>query len=310
MTRDEFEAGVQDALEAEPTEPFAAALNADPAALAEYVDHLQLHQRLGVLLEPKAPDLVASVLREIRYQGDSKRFAKGVVGQIKQEGGLRRRWLELVAAAFALAALGFFLWRDRTAMPAADGADLLFVVGQIPLEAGDARVKERLEKSYRVSVRTTLDVRTDEARALVLISSTVDESELRDRFRDVAVPVLTWEPRHFYDLGMIPGSVHRTDWGTSADQTRLRRGSGTVVVTSRPAPFSWGKVRADAVKVATVENDPDKAVIFRYDRGADMPGLKAPARRVGFFLFDWTAIALTPEGWELFDESVRWCLGR
>jgi hypothetical protein len=312
MTRDEFEAGVQDALEAEPTEPFSAALDADPAALAEYVDHLQLHQRLGVLLQPERPELVDSVLRELRYTGDSERFAKGVVGQLKEKGGFRRRWLELAAAAFALAALGFFLLREGVPTPAADGAELLLVVGQVPLDAGDLRVKERLERTHRVQVRPAREARPEDARgrALVLISSTIDEREVRERFRDVDVPVLCWEPRLFHDLGMIPGAVHRLDWAAAEGQTRLRTAAGTVTVTSQPAPYCWARVRADAEKVATLESDPDKAAIFRYDRGAAMPGLKAPARRAGVFLFEWTAIALTPEGWALFDDSVRWCIGR
>jgi len=307
MTRDEFEAGFQDALEAEPTEPFAAALAADPSALSEYVDHLQLHQRLSVLLEAQARDLAASVLREIRYQGDSKRFAQGVVGQLKEKGGFRRRWLELVAAAFALAALGFFLFRDGPPTPAAAGAELLFVVGQIPLDAGDARVKEHLEKTGRVQVRHARDVQAKEAqgRALVLISSTVDEGELKGRFRNVDVPVLTWEPRLYYDMGMSPGSVYHQDWGTAAGQTRLKTSSGLVRATSKPAPYSWGKVRADAVKIATLEGEPDKAVVFTCEKGADMP-----ARRAGMFLFDWTAMALTDEGWALFDSTVRWCSER
>ena len=307
MTRDEFEAGVQDALEAEPTEPFLAALDADPAALAEYVDHLQLHQRLGVLLEAPAPDLAASVLREIRYKGDSERFAQGVLGQLKEKGGLRRRWLELAAAAFALAALGFFLLKRGDSTPAADGAELLFVVGQIPLDAGDARVKEHLEQTWRVQVRHGRDVQAKEAqgRALVLISSTVDEGELKGRFRDVDVPVLTWEPRLYYDMGMSPGSVYHQDWGTAPEQTRLRTSSGLVRATSKPAPYSWGKVRADAVKVATLEGDPDKAVVFTCEKGGNLP-----ARRAGMFLFDWTAMALTDEGWALFDSTVRWCIGR
>jgi len=307
MTREEFEAGVQDALEAEPAGAFAAALEADPAALRDYVDQLQIHHRLGVLLAPEAPDLQNAVLREIRYKGDSERFAKGVVGQLKEKGGFRRRWLELVAAAFALAALGVFLLRKDNPTPASDGAELLFVVGQIPLDAGDTRVKEHLEKTRRVQVRHAHDVQAKEAqgRALVLISSTVDEGELKGRFRDVDVPVLTWEPRLYYDMGMTPGSVYHQDWGTAPEQTRLKTSSGLVRATWKPAPYSWGKARPDAVKIATLEGDPDKAVVFTYEKGAGMP-----ARRAGMFLFDWTSMALTDEGWALFDSTVRWCIGR
>jgi len=296
--REDVEPGVDD-------DAIASELEADSAAIAGYVDQLQIHLRLGVALREEA--ITDAVLREIRYKGDSERFAKGVVEQIKPA-GFRRRWLELVAALFVLAALGFFLWRDQHATPAA-GVNLLLVVGQVPLETGDGLVKQHLEARYRVTVRTASEVRVEDATDLILISSTVDERVLKDRFRDVNVPVLTWEPRLFYDLGMITGAVYHQDWGTAADQTRVSTATGPVVVTSRPAPFSWGKVRADATVVATLEKDPTKAAVFRYDLGADMPGLKAPNRRAGIFLFDWTAMALTPEGWALFDETVRWCKG-
>lgn len=302
-TQESFEGTVDDA--------FAHGLEADPAARAEYAEQLRIHLRLGVLLGPESAGFTDSVLRELRYKGDSDRFAKDVVGRIREQGGLRRRWVELVAAALVLAALGFFLLRPPTSTPVAGRADLLFVVGQVPLDAGDLRVKERLERTHRVELRAAGEVRPEDAvgRALVLVSSTAAERLVKSMFRDVDVPVLTWEPRLFHDLGMIPGSVHRQDWGTVADQTRLRTNSGAIVATSRPAPYSWARVRSDAVTLARVENEPEKVAVFRYERGAAMPGLVAPARRVGVFLFDWTALALTDDGWALFDGSVRWCLG-
>lgn len=310
--REELEVRTQDSFDGTADDAFARELEADPAALAEYVEQLRIHHRLGIALRKDSTAFTDSVLRELRYKGDSERFAKGVVGQIKERGGWRRRWVELVAAAFALGALGFFLLRDPSPSPALAGSDVLLVVGQLPLDAGDARVKEHLEKSYRLSIRHAKEAKADEARghALVLISSTVDERELKGMFRDVAVPVLTWEPRLFYDMGMIPGSVHRQDWGAAQDQLHFMTAGGPVEATSKPAPYSWGRVRADALKVAWLDKEPDKAVIFAYEAGADMPGLKAPARRSAVFLFDWTAIALTEAGWAAFDDSVRWCIGR
>jgi len=310
--REELEAWTQYSFEGVVDDALARELEADPAALTEYVEQLRIHCRLGVALDPDPTGLADPVVRELRYKGDSERFAQDIVGRLSERGGWRRRWVELVAAAFALAALGFFLLRESGTSSSTVGAELLFVVGQVPLDSGDARVQEHLKKNYHLAVRSAHDVKADEARGrvLVLISSTVDERELEGMFREVPVPVLTWEPRLFHDLGMIPGSVYHQDWGTAQEQTRFATAAGAVVATSRPAPFSWGKVRADAVKVATLDKDPDKAVIFHYEAGAEMPGLKAPARRAGVFLFDWTALALTDAGWAAFDESVRWCIGR
>jgi hypothetical protein len=313
--REELEVRTQDSfdgtLDAASGDTLARELEADPAALSEYADQLAIHLRLGLALRPEGGAFADAVARELRYAGDSARFAQDVVGRLKGRGP-RRRWVELVAAAFVLGALAFFLLREGGSTPGGSPAELLFVVGRLPMETGDLRVKEHLEKTYRLVVRPANEVRAGEARgrALVVISSTVDEKELKGTFRDVDVPVLTWEPRLYHDLGMIPGDVYHQDWGTSPDQTRILTSAGPVAVTSRPAPISWGRARSDAVRVATLEKDADKAVIFHYEKGAAMPGLKAPARRAAVFLFDWTAMVLTPEGWAVLDESVRWCVGR
>ena len=86
--------------------------------------------------------------------------------------------------------------------------------------------------------------------------------------------------------------------------------SGTVRVAAAPDRCSWGRARADAVKIAIVEGDDARAAIFAYDRGSAMPGGIAPARRLSLFLFDHTAGTLTPEGWALFDAGVEWSAGR
>ncbi len=42
-------------------------------------------------------------------------------------------------------------------------------------------------------------------------------------------------------------------------------------------------------------------------RDGNAAGGRAPARRVGFFLHNDTAIVLNKQGWRLFDAAVRWC---
>jgi hypothetical protein len=250
------------------------------------------------------------------------------VNQIKRKSRFRA-W-ELAAAALILGLLGFVLLRGHAdpAPAAANPSQVLLVVGRLPIEAGDARVKERLEMlGWRVTTRTAALVQSSDARGrvLVLISSTSlardvleAPAELTAKFRDAAVAVVTWEPRLFYDLGMIGGSVYHKDWGAAKDQTRLvvtnprhplaAGFDGRVVVTSGPDHLSWGRARADAIKIATIEGDPERSALFAYDRGSRMPGLVAPGRRVGLFLFDATSLQLTPQGWALFDAAVRWCV--
>ena len=330
--REELEALVQDALDgtldAAGRDRLAREFEADPAARAEFVDQLQVHHRLRPTLETSGEPFVDSVVREVRLLGDAERFSKGVVHQIKKTSSRRRAW-EMAAAAIILAAVGFaLLKRGDSEVASRQAPQVLLVVGRMPLEPGDARVKERLESlGYGVVAKPALQVVPSDAsgKAMIAISSTslaMDVTdvpgELTAKFRESAVPVLVWEPRLFYELGMIGGKDHQKDWGALKDQSRLTMTdpahplaaglSGTVPVLTSPNRISWGLVRGDAIKVATLDGHPDRAVVFAYDRAASMPGLVAPARRVGLFLFDATALHLTPQGWSLFDAAVRWCV--
>lgn len=313
-------------------ERLARELDADAQARSEFVDQLQIHHRLRPTLEESNPAFTESVLREVKLLGEGERFSQGVVHQIKRSARRRLRLWELAAAGLILAVLGYALVRrdgpERAV--AAHPPGVLLVVGGLPLEAGDVRVKERLEDlGCRVTAKTALQTLPSDATgmALVAISSTTLTADVLDvpgeltaKFRDTETPVLTWEPRLFYDLGMIAGSVHQKDWGALRDQTRLvvmnpshplaAGMSGKVVVNLQPNHLSWGRVRGDAIRIATLEGDPDRAAIFAYEAGAAMPGRIAPARRVGLFLFDTTSVQLSPQGWALFDAAIRWSMNR
>jgi len=332
--REELEALVADALDgsidAEGRERLARELEKDPAARAEFADQIEIHHRLGVALESSNPEFVDAVVREVKLLDDADRFSQGVVRQIKQTTSRRRIW-EMAAAALFLVVAGWALFRPATpTTPASGPRQCLFVVGHVPLDTGDRAVLERLEKQgYRVTAKAEAAVTETDAReaAFVAISSTAlvrdvlaVPGELMTKFRSAAVPILTWEPRLFYDLGMLPGAVHHADWAATKNLSTvsivtpahpLAAGlSGRVVLTAAPAQLSWGRARGDAIRIASLEGSPEKSAVFAYDRGASMPGLVAPARRVGFFLFDKTALQLTPQGWALFDAAVRWCSER
>jgi hypothetical protein len=279
----------------------------DPAALA---DQIQIHQRLGVAY--RDADLPASVVRELKLQGDARRFSASVVARLKP----RSRAWEIAAAALLLAGLFFFLsGRDATTPAARRG--VLFVVGALPLQDGDRAVLERLE-SLAGPVRVVSADALGDSRGfrLVVVSSTTRAREtpsvmgrLAAAIRGLDVPILTWEPRLYYDLGMIPGQVHQVDWATARGQTSivvspgpLSAGlSGSVTIASAPSQVSWARTRPDAIRVAVLEGDPERAAIFAVEK--DVPG-----RRVGFFLFDETPTALTGAGWSLFDAAVQWSL--
>lgn len=198
----------------------------------------------------------------------------------------------------------------------------LLVTASTTLGAGDAAVRDRLTATgFTPLVRTAAAVATAEAagKAVVLLSSTSTSSQVNTKFRTVVTPVLNWESALMDDLGMT-GTVSGTQFGTMTGQTQvaivnaahpLAAGlSGTVSVTTSAANITWGVPNANAATVARPVGQPGRAAVFAYEKGAAMPGLAAPGRRVGFFLEDATAASLTTQGRSLFDAAVRWVTGR
>lgn len=312
-------------------ETLSARLDGDPAARAEFADQIRLHHRLRVVLRDEDP-VTAAVVRELKLLPDAPRFSQEVVDRVKRiDAPARRPWrVPLIAAAVFLAILGAVLFRRPE--PPAPAAPVpvrkaLFVVGRSPLGAGDAQALRRMETlSFAVTVIPSKQVNVTNAldKDLVVISSTAlaedvtdPAAELQVRFRDVPVPLLLWEPRLLHPLGMIEGPVHAKDWASTKGpgilsirrpEHALASGlSGKVAVLRSPDRLSWGRAGAAAIAVASVDGDDSRACLFGYEKGAPMPGLAAPARRLSFFLFDHTARDLTPEGWRLFDAAVRWC---
>jgi hypothetical protein len=194
----------------------------------------------------------------------------------------------------------------------------LFIVGSDVPNAAELAVKTRLEGlGYQVVVKSAVTSASSDAtgKAIVLISSAVTSSQVNTKFRTVPVPVLCWESALLDDLGMTGATAGR-DFGIAGLQTSititfpghpLAAGlSGTLAVVSAPSTFSWGAPNGNAILVGRPAGSTDRAAIFAYDAGTEMPGLVAPARRIGFFLEDNTASTLTPNGWKLFDAAVRW----
>ncbi|MDQ5823423.1 MAG: DUF6443 domain-containing protein, partial [Chloroflexota bacterium] len=197
----------------------------------------------------------------------------------------------------------------------------LLVVGNAgSLTTGETTIKNRLlTQGFVVSIRDddSLDKRHAQGKSVVLVSSSVTPASVDTRLTYMEVPVLAWDAQLFDELGISPAGM--TDVGFAASQTQVSISnashamaaglSGTVTVSSSAGNMAWGKVNANAQKVATLTSDSTKAVIFGYEKGAAMHGLVARARRVGFFMSDNTASTLTANGLALFDAAVNWAIG-
>ena len=197
----------------------------------------------------------------------------------------------------------------------------LFVTYATTLNASDAAIKQRLEAlGYTVTLKDQASATTADAsgKTLVLVSSTVSSQSINTKFRDVTVPVITWEASLYDDFGMT-GPVAGTDFGVASSKSKinivnaahpLAAGlSGTVQTSTSSTLMPWGVPNANAAWVASVTGNANRAVLFGYDKGAAMPGLAAPARRVGLFLESDTAAIMTADGWKLFDAAVKWATG-
>ena len=116
----------------------------------------------------------------------------------------------------------------------------------------------------------------------------------------------------------MTGQTKKVDYGRKSHQKKIliinpdhplcASCSKEVQVCSKSFFMGWGVPGENAIAVAGLSRDPNKCTIFAYDAGVEMPGLVAPAKRVGLFLFRNTANSFTPEGWSFFDSAVDWSI--
>jgi hypothetical protein len=194
---------------------------------------------------------------------------------------------------------------------------LLVVENAGSLRASDEKLRARLTGlGFSVDVGKAPAVVTADSngRGLVVISESVNPSDVGTKFTNAAVPMLVLEPVSFRDLKMT-GGTWGTDKGDATNQTKLQITaghplaaglSGQVTVVTAASKFVWGNPAAAARKVAAIVGSTTKWGIFAYDTGETMVGMNAPARRVGFFAAADTSASLNDDGWRLFDAAVRW----
>jgi acyl-CoA thioesterase I len=200
-------------------------------------------------------------------------------------------------------------------------ADTLLVVGAVPVSSGDSAVIERLESLGHV-VTVVKDSASSAASAngkvLVVISDSVAPGKVGNKFNQVPVPVLAFEPSVYDNLAMT-GTVAGTHFGQSGSQTQMRivgthaltAGlSGVVTIGNSPVRLSWGKPGASAVIAATVKSSPTRATIFGYEAGSQLVnGTSAAARRVAVYPNTGATGAWNVDGRALFDAAVQWASG-
>lgn len=248
------------------------------------------------------------------------------VGVSSSRGRSAAPWLLTVLGAGAVLACGQAADEplERTHGALLSGT-ALFVANSTTLSNADNQLRNRLEvMGFTVLVKAASSATSADAngKALVVVSSTVSPSSVNTKFRTVTTPVLTWESELYDDLGMTPTSSGSFGAQSGQKSLAITAGhplaaglTGTQLVFNEPnspslsSTFNWGKPNANAARVATIVSDSTRFAVFGYEAGASMPGLVAPARRVGFFAGDTSATKFTASGWALFEAAVHFAVG-
>ncbi len=206
-----------------------------------------------------------------------------------------------------------------TATPEAGcNRNVLFVTGATKLSASDATIKAKLESwGFTVSVKKDSDSKASDAndKGLIIISGTVNSTYVNTKFTNSTAPIINYKAALYDDLKMT-NTVNGIHYGIAYFVTQtvmkttnhpLAAGlSGTVPLFSSYQTASWGVPSSSAIKVGHLQGYSSYFMLFGYEAGSDMFGLKAPARRVGFFLEDINAVSMNTKAWKLFEAAVFW----
>jgi hypothetical protein len=190
--------------------------------------------------------------------------------------------------------------------------------------AADELLRTRLEQlGFGVDVVATEDhepvARESVDRAqVVVLSPSIYTDSLTDELVALPVPMVALESSAFTRLGLT-GPVWKRDLGPADQRYRevlitnaghpLAAGlTGQPTVLDHRLGLRWGLPGEEAINVAHFPGSPvAESAFFAYERGSQMPGGRAAARRVAIFLGNSKVIrALTSEGWRLFDAAVTW----
>lgn len=153
---------------------------------------------------------------------------------------------------------------------------------------------------------------------VVIVSSSVYGDTFAARFRDIAVPVVTWEEDIFEDMRFNATPEVTNNWASGSTETHVRMVNSThplaagytgdVQVFQGANQMPWSKQMASgAIKIANTTFDSSKTSVFGFDKGAQMVGMTAPARRVGLF-HNYYGTAHSAQGWNFFDAAVTWAV--
>lgn len=209
----------------------------------------------------------------------------------------------------------------NTGKSQSNGKKVLFVGRD---SGGDALVIKHFKEKFGMEVTVVADkelkAESANGHSLIFVSESVNSGKIKDIFVKLPIPVLYAEPQALSDTGMTAVEAYGSLVGANAAKTiqikdskhPLAAGlSGNIDVYKDNGKMGFGTPGKEAIVIATVPNEEQKATIFAYDKGVkNVKGDVVTAREVYFYLFNGEEINQTDEGWKLFDAAVNWTLGK
>ena len=200
-----------------------------------------------------------------------------------------------------------------------------FLASSNPAGSADQRIIDHLE-TRGMTVTTYDDNRGNRPTAatiaanhdLVIISATVLSSEIGADFRNLAVPVVSWEMINLQpSRDALANSFGTADLSTQIDVTDnshpitagLATGSVTIADTPTTISFGTAPVAPGAQVLATIVGFAGRPVVLVADPGAELlDGGTAADKRVFLFLYLNSWGSLNATGRTIFDNAVDYAL--
>ena len=238
---------------------------------------------------------------------------------------MTKRWVKCVMAAVVMLA-------GVTATRAADPANPIFRGKKVLLVAApsgeavevDKHIKKHFEDlGMTVTMVGDTNVPVADGYDLVFIASDVKAKTITYAYRNTSVPVFTTKPWLLDFFGMT-GYQPQKDYG---EEIKVEQSFLWLVNAPNPIQagfpngmfmptmhaikeYEWGLPEPSAQVIGFLPGEPEKAVIFAYEKGVYMHGeFTAPARRIFFGLAPDSFDVLIPNGVKMFDACAAWALG-
>lgn len=203
------------------------------------------------------------------------------------------------------------------------GKTALYVVGdEVLLSPGEEVIQFRLEsRGFATSNLSGGFATAQDATGvdLLVLSDAPPSMVINTTFRDVTTPTVCMERNLFDDMGMT-GQAQGVDYGDdpgisavvvnpNSVMGKASGLAGNVVIAFEGGMVGWGAtLGAAADRAVTNAGAPTHHSLFGYKKGDAMPGLAAPAHRVGYGPWTPTVANFTEEGLKLFDAAVDYAL--